>query len=262
MVTAVFCDTEWEHPITLEHEKAQVALLGCHHVVLKRKEGGFVALAKKKKRFPSTMARFCTTELKVKPFIDYLIDEVHDHVLIIQGIRNDESAARSNMPDACRYFKYYNQPFALGRTMSYRKKEVLEWTAKYDDSILRPFISNSALEVIDYIKRKGFDVNPLYYMGASRVGCMPCINARHEEVRMMANMLPDAIQRLRDAEKEVGNSFFKPKYIPKKYQTGQIRGHRVPTIDDVIAHVTNDPNQLSAFAQEPSACRSVYNICE
>lgn len=43
--------------------------------------------------------------------IDYILDEVNDDVLIIQGIRAAESAKRAEMSKQCTYFKYYVQPY-------------------------------------------------------------------------------------------------------------------------------------------------------
>ncbi len=47
-----------------------------------------------KGRFPSTMARFCTVELKVRPMFDQIyvpIFEAGDKVISWQGIRANES---------------------------------------------------------------------------------------------------------------------------------------------------------------------------
>lgn len=51
-----------------------------------------------KGRFPSTMARFCTVELKVRPMFDQIyvpIFEAGDKVISWQGIRANESLRRS-----------------------------------------------------------------------------------------------------------------------------------------------------------------------
>ena len=105
---AVFCDTQWEHELTYTHIKKVVEKLGVKLVTLKSKKyDGFMDLVRKKLRFPSSKARFCTEELKIKPMIDYILDEVKDHVLVIQGIRGDESEDRSKMQRECTYFKYY-----------------------------------------------------------------------------------------------------------------------------------------------------------
>lgn len=106
--TTVFCDTGWEHPLTYEYINRIADRLNLDLVTLKSpKYDGMVGLAKQKKRWPSTRARFCTQELKTKPCIDYVLDNVQDNILMIQGIRAAESPNRAAMSKQCTYFKYY-----------------------------------------------------------------------------------------------------------------------------------------------------------
>lgn len=94
--TTVFCDTGWEHPLTYEYIHRIADKLHLDLVTLKSKKyDGMVDLARQKKRWPSVRARFCTEELKIKPMIDYVLDEVQDNMLMIQGIRGAESPARN-----------------------------------------------------------------------------------------------------------------------------------------------------------------------
>lgn len=75
--TTVFCDTGWEHPLTYEYIHRIADKLHLDLVTLKSKKyDGMVDLARQKKRWPSVRARFCTEELKIKPTIDYVLDEV------------------------------------------------------------------------------------------------------------------------------------------------------------------------------------------
>ena len=100
--TTVFCDTGWEHPLTYEYIHRIADKLHLDLVTLKSKKyDGMVDLARQKKRWPSTRARFCTVELKTKPTIDYVLDEVQDNMLMIQGIRAAESASRAKMSAQC-----------------------------------------------------------------------------------------------------------------------------------------------------------------
>jgi len=104
-VTAVFCDTGWEHADTYKHINAIVDVLGVNLVTIKSKKyKDFVDMSIKKKRFPSLMARFCTSELKVIPMIDYILSQ-DESFIIIQGIRAKESSARAGYDVECSYFK-------------------------------------------------------------------------------------------------------------------------------------------------------------
>ena len=93
--TTVFCDTGWEHPLTYKYIEEIRQKLDLNLVTLKSKKfNGMVDLARKKTRWPSSQRRFCTSELKTIPMIDYVLDEVRDDMLMIQGIRAAESARR------------------------------------------------------------------------------------------------------------------------------------------------------------------------
>lgn len=188
-LTAVFCDTGWEHPDTYKHVNDVCLQMGVRLITLKSKYD-FVSLAAHKKRFPSTNARFCTSELKMKPMIDYVLS-LKESCIIIQGIRAGESTARAAMEEECMYFKSYFQPNKKGRTENYRSKDVKEWCSQYDASVLRPIFKWSAQQVIDCILDAGQVPNPLYYRGFSRVGCFPCIMCRHKEIELIAKNDPD-----------------------------------------------------------------------
>lgn len=75
----VFCDTGWESPITYDYLEYLQKELDFKLIVLKSKKyDGLIDLAEKKSRFPSSQRRFCTSELKSIPMIDYILDEVID----------------------------------------------------------------------------------------------------------------------------------------------------------------------------------------
>lgn len=257
-VEAVFCDTGWEHPDTYTHIDYVVKQMGVRLTVLKGNYD-FVSLAEKKKRFPSTKARFCTEELKVKPMIDWILSQ-NDSLILIQGIRSAESASRAAMEDECMYFKHYFQPLPNGKTYSYRKKEIIEWCKKYDASVLRPIKSWSAQQVIDCILNAGHKPNPLYYRGFSRVGCFPCIMCRQSEILNIANNDKPMLDRIKDAESKVGRTFFPPGYIP----TYACSNGEFPTVDEVEKYVKSKTATLDMFEPEGGySCMSLFHgLCE
>lgn len=112
----IFCETGWEAPETYAYltyisDKVNKPI---KELVSNKYAGGMLDLAEKKGRFPSTKARFCTEELKVIPFIDYVLT-LSGTVRIYQGIRKDESINRSRMHDVDDYFKHYLQPFGVDK---------------------------------------------------------------------------------------------------------------------------------------------------
>lgn len=178
----VFLDTGWEHELTYEYLRGPLAKkLGPIHEI--RGARTMEELIRHKGMFPSRVRRFCTQELKVRPMQRYLaarMDAGEDLVNAV-GIRAAESEARSRMLE-------------------------WEWQEGFDCEVWRPLLLWSEQQVIDIHKRHGLAPNPLYLMGASRVGCWPCIYARKSEIRLIADKDPARIVRLRVLEADVGRS--------------------------------------------------------
>jgi 3'-phosphoadenosine 5'-phosphosulfate sulfotransferase (PAPS reductase)/FAD synthetase len=262
---AVFCDTGWEHPYTYEHIKSVTGQMGVKLVVIKSsKYEGMIGLAKKKKRFPSTNARFCTEELKSKPSIDYVLAQ-NEHLIIIEGIRKQESFSRSKMEPACTYFKWYFEPMANGKTHTYRKKDIVKWCAEYNADKIRPVFDWSGQEVIDYIKANDQQPNPLYSMGFQRVGCFPCIMIRHKDILTISKNFPEQWELLKRSEIELKSTFFPPDYIPKWAQSASSKnGIKLCTAEDVEKYLTskNATGDLFSGDDEGISCMSYYGLCE
>lgn len=261
-IIAQFSDTKWESPITYKHLIKTCKDLGVKLVELTSKKypNGMIDLAEKKKRFPASKLRYCTSELKVIPFIDWLLDEVQDNVLIIQGIRKNESVARSRMQESCRLFKYYLVPFKYDKNgkpkyHNYRKKDVLKFIKNYDDSIIRPFFNATGQEVIDYIYSKGQEPNELYKMGMTRVGCFPCIMSRQNEVKQILKRFPERIDEIEKIENDLNTTFFTSGKIP----TYACSNGKFPKIREVVNYINRNTD---IFEEEYHSCMSFYSQCE
>lgn len=272
-IEAVFCDTGWEHEATYQHIKETTDQLGVRLVVLKSKKyDGLVDMAKKKGRFPSTKARFCTEELKTKPMIDYILDECKSHVIVIQGIRKDESRARSMMRNQCTYFRYYYEPYGHDKDgkpkyHTYRKKDILEFRKNYLDDVIRPCFNWTGQEVMQYILDAGMRPNQLYFEGSKRVGCFPCIMCGHGEIKAMIEHNPKYVERLKQAEIEVGRTFFPPDYIPQRAMTmiDPKSQKKIATVADVVRYIEEKNATGDLFEddnKEDRSCMSFYGICE
>lgn len=276
-VIAVFCDTGWEHKDTYKHVFLICETLGVELQVLKSKKyDGFIDMAIKRGRYPSTKLRFCTEKLKIEPMIDWVLSQ-NENLLIIQGIRSDESIARSAMSDQCRYFKFYFEPHTTNTMIvqrleekrlkdgfisdanliklnkaksrlkqgkddpkyhSYRKKDIFKWCASYSDDVLRPIFFWSGQQTIAYSLENNLPLNPLYYKGRSRVGCWPCIMCTKDEFDYVLNNDPDRIQEIRIGEEKSGSTFFAPNYVPLRYQRQKSKaGKRYAKLDDVIMYM-------------------------
>lgn len=239
--TTVFCDTGWEHPITYAYiEEINQTLLRGKLVVLKStKYDGMLGLVQIKKRAPSVKARFCTEALKIRPMIDWL-KTIDDEVTVYQGIRAEESASRSRM---------------AGR----------EWSDDYDAWVERPLLLWSAEQCFQTMKAYGVKPNPLYLLGASRVGCFPCVmvNMRELKCYLASDVGPELKRRVIELETLVGRSFFGPAYIPDRFCKGFDEQSDKPFAwaEDVFRYIESvDEDQLPMFPAR--SCMSVYNLCE
>ena len=259
---AVFCDTGWENPLTYEHIVNTTKMMGVKLVILKsQKYDGMIDLATKKKRFPSTKARFCTEELKSKPAIDYVLSH-NENVIVIEGIRASESFSRSKMQAQCTYFKYYFEAFKSGKKHNYRKKDVLEWCRKHNADKIRPLFDWNSQQVVDYIISYGQTPNPLYYQGFKRVGCFPCIMANKREIKLIIENHNKRFEELKNYENQLNTSFFPPDYIPKKFCSMSKNGVKYPHINDVEKYILGKNVTLDMFEETTPSCMSVYNLCE
>lgn len=248
----IFTDTQNEADLTYRH----IWLISkkLRRVKWLQSEG-FYNLAKRKKRFPSTKARFCTTELKLIPSMGFM-NTLQGNILSVSGVRADESKERAELSefgDALESFHGYTT-----------------W---------RPLIDWTIEDVFLIHKRYKFPLNPLYGMGFTRVGCMPCIMSRKKEVRLMAKQMPERIEMLAEAEntstgKNGFSSFFPRTHIPERYRTKEVdtkKGRlKVGTIYDVVEwSKTSDRKQTSNYdfhfedfedAFEESSCMA--GVCE
>ncbi|MCL1933558.1 MAG: phosphoadenosine phosphosulfate reductase family protein [Candidatus Azobacteroides sp.] len=261
--TTVFCDTGWESPITYQYINEIADKLQLDLVTLKSKKyDGMIDLARSKKRFPSVKSRFCTSELKSIPVIDYLLDVVKDDFVFIQGIRKAESKSRAKMTSQCNYFKYYLENRITGNGKSvhdtYRRKEVLEYCNRYATDILRPVFDWTAQQVIDYILENGLEPNPLYKTGFKRVGCFPCIMSANPEIYRITQRFPERITEIAEYEKKIKSSFFGPDSIPRYAYKGSY-----PLITDVARYVTDKYAEGTLFEEyAATSCMSYYGLCE
>ncbi len=255
----VFCDTGHEHPATVEHVHKLADKVGLALNTI-RGPWSFITLAEKKQRFPSATARFCTEELKVIPLSGWLDDQegagILDAPVLVQGIRADESKKRSELPA----WDTNNKP---GRRRV------------FDCNVWRPLLRWSASDVFETHKRHGFEPNPLYKQGASRVGCFPCIFAGKSDLRASFELDGGLLERLRGYEARVAKaakrgegSLFPPKKTPRRFhdkthvnRKGETWSY--PSIDAVYRWAMGDEHQGDLFENEdPPMCWSHYGLCE
>ncbi|KAB2801653.1 phosphoadenosine phosphosulfate reductase family protein [Brucella anthropi] len=166
----------------------------------------FLDLCLWKTRFPSAKTRFCTDELKIVPIFGLQRPLLESGFAIVswQGVRAEESIARSELP---RLQRMNPVPYSLPASV---RKAGADWTAY----AYRPLIDWTTADVFAFHVRHGIAWNPLYDHGMNRVGCMPCIMCKKDEMRAIAQRFPDHIDRIAEWEAIVsdvskrGNSTF------------------------------------------------------
>lgn len=260
----LFCDTGHEHPLTIQHVEGLAIKLGLplHKAPPKF---NFLSLCESKQRFPSTRARFCSEELKVKPTARWLEEAIDSGIIegepiLCMGIRRDESKARSELPE----WQDENRGYGPGKHRS-----------AYDCPIWRPIIDWSPEEVFACHKRHKFLPNPLYLMGARRVGCWPCIHATKGELRSMFKLDPTLLRKIREYEEAVSlaskrgaSSFFAGDKTParfhdKEFTSSSGETFSYPSIDAVYKWCMDDSDQGNLFPEsEGPVCFSQYGLCE
>jgi 3'-phosphoadenosine 5'-phosphosulfate sulfotransferase (PAPS reductase)/FAD synthetase len=153
--------------------------------VLQPTGNAFLDLCIWKGRFPSTKARFCSEELKRNPIIEQVqapLIDAGDDVISWQGVRADESLARRDLVELEEKRTWPN-----GATL-WNYRPILKWTAE---------------DCFAMHRKHGIKHNPLYEQGMGRVGCMPCIHCRKDELLAIAQRFPDQIERVAEWERIV-----------------------------------------------------------
>lgn len=287
----VFADTGHEHPITLDYVRALPRLTGGpairwvradftqeiakHRMFIARdcrkgrKHGRrlrwtnkakrraldilhptgnpFLDLCLLKGRFPSTRARFCSQELKHHPIYFQVLAPLLEagHLVVSwQGVRADESKARAAMP---------RREHLGGGLFNFR-----------------PLLDSTVDDVFAIHRRHGIEPNPLYRAGCARVGCMPCIHVRKDELRDIAVRFPEEVERVAEWERLVSlaskrglSSFFAHDKVPGDHQ-GR-RNIPMPHIAEVVewSKTSRGGRQYDLERLiDPPQCSSLYGLCE
>ena len=251
-----FADTGNESELTYEY----IQMLHCkvHPIHIIKPPLDFYELAKKKGRFPSSQARFCTQELKMKPTKAYLDGLMADGYTVINhsGVRASESADRAKLEE--------REP---------------AWLSYFGCESYRPLLRWSLADVWAIHARYGIPPNPLYAKGCTRVGCLPCVMSRKSEIALYARQFPERIDRIR-AEEEAsranvrgGSTFFPPAMVPVRYRTGNVyqnkagQGIKLTMIDDVVRWAEEGTSAITGSLDfddldEPPTCDSRSGLCE
>lgn len=213
----------------------------------------FLDLCIWKGRFPSAKAAFCSEELKRNPIITQVQNpllERGDDVVSWLGVRRDESKNRRFLSE--NELKLIHA--SGGELWNYRP--ILDWTAG---------------DCFDMHSKHGVKHNPLYEQGMGRVGCMPCINCRKDELLEISKRFPEAIRRIAEweaivarASKRNASTFFSGANAGDALSPAECMAkaniHKMVEWSKTSRGGTQ--YDLLRIEENNPSCSSVYGLCE
>lgn len=282
-----FCDTNNEDPLTYAFLDLLRTIIAPVPIRVLSPERDFWELAAWKGRFPSTKARFCTQHLKIIPTraeVQRLLQE-SSRVLVINGVRRSEGHTGNNRAAALEW------EHDLEGWGTWIHRPIVEWTIEQvwaihkrhiplDDVIALVWADPTMAEETKFhlttkMAERGIPDNPLYTMGASRVGCFPCINSRKAEIRAMDKYRPERIEFIEHEElsftdtRQGISTFFRRNTTPPRWRSRKVvtvAGEvvTVPTIRDVVewSKTSRGGKQYEMDFDLPASACDIGGMCE
>lgn len=184
-ITLCFQDTGAEYDDIQDHVRAVADMLELPLIVLKPARDWWEHV-RQIGYFPTPPVRSCTRELKVhvvRSFIRQNRKMLGDELIIVSGIRAEESAYRGKMPVWAEH----------ETSLKGDGQKVYRWF---------PCFEMKAEEIFERIRAEGLPIHPCYEF-ASRLSCWCCIFAKKHEVRAYAEMRPDLYEKVCLLEDEI-----------------------------------------------------------
>ena len=189
-VHAPLGEVEW--PGTIEHIKA--TLPAGVPLVFAPVASGKTLLERVKERglWPSSAARWCTSDFKAGPIQRELRRYLKAHsrfggrLVNAMGMRAEESPARAD-----------KAPWRRNDRMSVAGREVFDWLPVFD---------LSTADVFRVIRDAGQSPHWAYAAGMTRLSCSFCILASRADLRRAAELRPDLYRAYAELERRIGHT--------------------------------------------------------
>lgn len=191
----VHCDlgrVEWKG--TRELAEEQAAAYGLRFVAVSRLQGDLLEQIEARGMFPSSTARYCTSDQKTSQVSRVMTAEVKTmdlgrqaRILNCLGIRAQESPARAKKTD-----------WEVEKKATNGRRHVQRWL---------PIFHWSEDEVWQTIRRSGLRYHPAYDAGMPRLSCVFCILAGERELILAARLNPELAQEYVAVEARIGHTF-------------------------------------------------------
>lgn len=205
-ILCLFCDTQYEHPLTYSHIKKITEKYNVN--LVKLTSGNVLQVCTKYKRFPGGGARHCTDELKIRPskFFYKELATLQGGFQVWYGMRSDESKERAK-----RYHgKIDNELYDPHEIMP---RKYPKYLSDLGVKFRLPIIDWSKSEVFELLQG---EQNPLYSYGFDRVGCFPCL-ASGESHQMRAFDFDEVGRKHFKIAQQISAIAGRPVFTGKKY---------------------------------------------
>ena len=183
---------EWEG--TKELAQKQAECYGLRFIAVKRTQNDLLDHIEARGMWPSSAARYCTSDHKRGPIRTVMTALVKDlaldrpvRILNCMGIRAQESPARAK-----------KKPFEHDASASNGKRWVDTWYPIFDWSLE---------EVWATIRRSGVPHHFAYDAGMPRLSCCFCVLAGNRELVLSIRLNPDLAQEYLAVEERMGHTF-------------------------------------------------------
>jgi 3'-phosphoadenosine 5'-phosphosulfate sulfotransferase (PAPS reductase)/FAD synthetase len=200
-VVAVHADlgrVEWKG--TRELAEKQANAYGIRFEVVKRAQGDLLEHVRDRKKWPSSTARYCTSDHKrgqVARIFTKLVAEAREagitdrpvRILNAMGIRAAESPARKK-----------KVPYQRDERASNGKRDVWTWY---------PIFTWTEAQVWETIQRSGVPHHPAYDLGMPRLSCVFCVFAPKAALLVAGKHNPELLAEYVEVEQEIGHTFRK-----------------------------------------------------
>lgn len=185
---------EWAGTRELAEEQAK--FYGLRFEVVRRDRGDLLDQIEARGMFPSSTARYCTSDQKTSQVAKLMTQLVRDfqslenrpmRILNCLGIRAQESTARAK-----------KVAFGPDRPASNGKRHVTRWL---------PIFEWTEAKVWDVISDSGVPYHPAYDAGMPRLSCVFCVLAGKKELVLAARLNPELAQEYVNVEARIGHRF-------------------------------------------------------
>lgn len=182
---------------TRELAEQQAAAYGLRFEVVRRERGDLLDQIEARGMFPSSTARYCTSDQKTAQVAKLMTQLAADHraagntapirILNCLGIRAEESPARAK-----------KAPFGPDTAATNGRRTVDRWL---------PIFDWTTEQVWTTIRRSGLPHHPAYDAGMPRLSCVFCVLAGQKELVLAARLNPELAAEYVATEKRIGHRF-------------------------------------------------------